>query len=199
MLRLAAPTDRTWTARALAGLDEVLLDHAHCEKKAASTALALCFRYPDRPGLPEALSPLAREELAHFEQMLGVLAARGVPFGRQIPSPYAGALMRAIGPDEPGRLCDTLLAMALIEARSCERMGLLADALAADGRRAPDGAALAAVYRGLLAAEARHHQAYVDLAVRLCGAGLVEARLPAIAAHEAGVLAASPPMPRLHA
>jgi tRNA-(ms[2]io[6]A)-hydroxylase len=193
MLRLAAPTAPAWVPRALAGLDEVLLDHAHCEKKAASTALSLCFRYPDRPGLAETLSPLAREELAHFEQMLAVLAARGIPFGRQIPSPYAGRLMQGIGTDEPGRLCDTLLAMALIEARSCERMGLLADALEARG------ATLAAVYRGLLAAEARHHQAYVDLAVRLCGAGVVEARLPAVAAHEAAVLAGSPPMARLHA
>lgn len=191
MLRLAAPTDPGWVARALAGLDDVLLDHAHCEKKAASTALALCFRYPDRPGLPEALSPLAREELAHFEQMLGVLRARGVAFAKQIPSPYAGALMRAIGPDEPARLCDTLLAMALIEARSCERMGLLADALA--------DPSLAAVYRGLLAAEARHHQAYVDLAVALVGRTMVEERLPILARHEAAVLAASPPMPRLHA
>jgi tRNA-(ms[2]io[6]A)-hydroxylase len=198
MLRLAAPTDPSWVARALAGLDEVLLDHAHCEKKAASTALSLCFRYPDRPGLAETLSPLAREELAHFEQMLAVLAARGIPFGRQIPSPYAGALMQAIGPDEPGRLCDTLLAMGLIEARSCERMGLLADALESRARQ-PDDATLAAVYRGLLAAEARHHQAYVDLAARLCGAALVESRLPTIAAHEAAVLAASPAMPRLHA
>jgi len=190
MLRLAAPTDPRWVARALAGLDEVLLDHAHCEKKAASTALALCFRYPDRRGLAETLSPLAREELVHFERMLGVLAARGIPFGRQIPSPYAGALMQAVSRDEPARLCDSLLAMALIEARSCERMGLLAAAV---------DPPLAAVYRGLLAAEARHHRAYVDLAAALAGRALVEARLPALAAREAAVLAGSPPMARLHA
>ena len=190
MLSLVSATDPVWVARALAGLDEILLDHAHCEKKAASTALSLVFKYPEQGGLPEALSRLAREELAHFEEVLGHLRARGIPFRRQVPSPYAAELMRAVRPAEPARLLDTLLCMALVEARSCERMKLLADALA--------DPALAALYRGLLASEARHHQAYVDLAARFFPDIEVRARLRDLAAHEAAVLAAAPALPRLH-
>ena len=191
MLNLAAPTDPAWLPRALAHLDEVLVDHAHCEKKAASTAMSLVFKYPAEPGLPGALSALAREELLHFETVLGALARRGIPFRHQVPSPYAAALMKAVRPREPDRLVDTLLCMALIEARSCERMRLLASALADDE--------LGALYRGLLASEARHHQTYVDLASAAGDAGAVRDRLHALAAHEAAVLAAAPPVARLHA
>jgi tRNA-(ms[2]io[6]A)-hydroxylase len=192
VLNLAAPTDPGWLPRALARLDEVLLDHAHCEKKAASTAMSLLFKYPGEPGLPATLSALAREELGHFETVLATLARRGIPFRHQVPSPYAAALMKAVRIREPERLVDTLLCMALIEARSCERMGLLADAV-------PD-AALAALYRGLLASEARHHRTYLDLARGVAGGDdTVRARFRALAAHEAAVLAAAPPVARLHA
>ena len=87
VLNLAAPTDPGWLPRALADLDEVLLDHAHAEKKAASTALTLVFRYPERAELARPLSELAREELGHFEQVLAHLERRGVAYGRQRPSP----------------------------------------------------------------------------------------------------------------
>jgi tRNA-(ms[2]io[6]A)-hydroxylase len=190
MLLLASATDPAWVERALASLDVVLLDHAHCEKKAASTAVNLIFRYQDRPQLMRPLSELAREELAHFEEVLDVLARRGVAFGRLDPSPYASELMKVVRDREPKRLLDTLLCCALIEARSCERMTLLAPRLPED---------LAKLYRGLLAAEARHHQAYVDLA-RACGFpdAEVRARLAEIAAHEAAVVARAPAEPRLH-
>jgi tRNA-(ms[2]io[6]A)-hydroxylase len=190
MLNLAAPSDPRWLARARAGMDEVLLDHAHCEKKAASTALSLVFRYPERPGLAAALAALAREELGHFEQVLGCLAARGVPFRHQVPSPYAAGLMKAVRVAEPARLVDTLLCMALIEARSCERLGLLADAL--------DDTALAALYRGLVASEARHHETYVRLAAGVAPDTDVRARFRELARPEAAVLAAAPPLARLH-
>jgi len=191
VLNLAAPTGSAWLPRALAHVDEILLDHAHCEKKAASTALSLVFKYPAEPGLAPALSALAREELVHFETVLAALARRGIPFRHQVPSPYAAALMKAVRRAEPGRLVDTLLCMALIEARSCERMRLLADALA--------DAELAGLYRALLASEARHHRTYVELATRIADAGAAHARLGALAAHEAAVLAAAPGVPRLHA
>lgn len=194
MLNLAAPTSPGWAKRALDHVDAVLLDHAHCERKAAGTAVNLLFRYPEHGFLQEPLSRLAREELAHFEQALRRLAERGIPFGRQRPSPYAGKLKQNVRNGEPARLVDTLLVCALIEARSCERFGLLADAAEAGGREA----ALGAWYRGLLAAEARHHAVYVDLAARLVPRRDVEARLAELALAEAAILAEPPPFPRLH-
>ncbi len=191
MLNLAQATDPGWVQRALADLDEVLIDHAHCEKKAASTAVSLLFRYPERHELLEPLSQLAREELEHFELMLGHLDRLGIRFYRQLPSPYAGELMKAIRPNEPERAVDTLLCLSLIEARSCERMKLLADAL--------EEPSLRELYASLLASEARHHQTYVDLARAIEPDVDVRGRLRELAQHEASVIAASPEMPRMHA
>jgi len=189
VLHLAATTDPGWVPRALASLDEVLIDHAHCEKKAASTAVSLLFRYPESHERSVALSQLAREELEHYEQVLALLEGRGVSFRRQRPSPYAGALLAAVRSAEPERMIDTFLCLALIEARSCERMQLLADVV-------PD-ARLAEFYHGLLASEARHHHAYVTLAADAAGTD-VRARLAELAEHEAVVLHAMPPWPRMH-
>ena len=190
MLGLAAPSSPAWLARALAHLDQVLVDHAHCEKKAASTAVSLLFRYPDRISMLPVLSALAREELAHFEQVLALLARRGVAYGRLTPSPYATDLLAAVRSQEPARLADTLLCLSLIEARSCERMRLLAENVA--------DAELATFYRGLLASEARHHQSYVTLAATVLPEADVRARLAELAAHEAAVIAAAPQLPRMH-
>jgi tRNA-(ms[2]io[6]A)-hydroxylase len=190
MLGLAAPSSPEWLARALAHLDEVLIDHAHCEKKAASTAVSLLFRYPDRTAMLPVLSALAREELMHFELVLELLACRGVPYGRLTPSPYATELLTAVRPDEPARLLDTLLCLSLIEARSCERMKLLAEGVADDDLRA--------FYRSLLASEARHHQQYVDLALGVAAEAQVRARLRELAVHEAAVLDAAPALARMH-
>lgn len=194
MLHLAEPTAEGWAPWAAEHMDDVLLDHAHCEKKAASTAMNLIFRYQDKRPLMEPLSRLAREELAHFELVLEHLDRRGVEFGRQEPSPYAAALMKVVRRDEPLRLLDTLLCCAMIEARSCERMQLLAGALA---EREPD---LSKLYSGLLASEARHHASYLDLIRSL---GLVDeeglrARLDEVARHEALVIAGAPMQARMH-
>ena len=191
-LHLASTTDPDWTRRAVAAADTVLLDHAHCEKKAASTALSLVFRYADRDGLAGPLSALAREELAHFELVLDALRRRGLRFRRLPPSPYAARLGEAVRTFEPARLLDTMIVCALIEARSCERMGLLAEAL-------PD-AGLRDLYAGLLESEARHHASYLDLARDAGGfrEAEIRERLDALAAHEAAVLAAMPREPRMH-
>ena len=180
MLSLAEPTPRDWAERAAAAINEILLDHAHCEKKAAGNALTLLFQYPERAALQAPLAALAREELAHFEAMLGVLAARGIAFRRQRASAYAGRLRSAVSAREPERLLDTLLCSALIEARSCERLGLLADAL-------PDPE-LARFYASLRTAEARHHGLYVELACEVAPRTAVAARLAELAAHEAAIL-----------
>jgi len=191
MLNLASSTDPGWVTRALDHLDEVLIDHAHCEKKAASTAVSLLFRYPEHGSLLHPLTELAREELLHFEILLTRLADRGVEFRRQAPSPYASELMKAIRQGEPARAIDTFLCLALIEARSCERMKILGGAV--------EDAPLRELYTSLLASEARHHQAYVDLALLFGSAAEVRSRLEELARHEAAVLAEVPPMPRMHA
>ncbi len=190
MLHLASETRSDWIDEVRADIDTVLLDHAHCEKKAASTAMNLIFRYADKTVLLRPLSELAREELEHFELMLGVLEARGVAFDRLRPSPYAGRLLKAVRPDEPERLLDTLLCCSLIEARSCERMKILGDEL--------DDPELAALYRSLLASEARHHTLYTDLAAALYGRETVKPRLAELALHEAQVLEEKSFMTRMH-
>jgi tRNA-(ms[2]io[6]A)-hydroxylase len=192
MLRLATATDPSWVQHALDHLDELLLDHAHLEKKAAGTAVTLLFRYPERRVLQEPLSRLAREELVHFEQVLAQLDRRRVAFRPLRPGPYAGRLHAAIRGTEPGRLLDTLLVAALIEARSCERLGLLTAALPAVD------STLAALYRGLLEAEARHHGEYVRLALALFPEPEVRTRLPVLAHREAESLAGGAPAPRMH-
>lgn len=190
MLHLASETDRGWVGRVSADLPTLLLDHAHCEKKAASTSINLIFRYQIFPELMTPLSALAREELEHFELVIGVMGARGLAFGPLAPSPYAEGLYRAVRREEPHRLLDTLLVCSLIEARSCERMKLLAEGLAD-----PE---LAELYRGLLASEARHHTTYTRLGADRFGADVVEERLRELADHEARVVADMPCEVRMH-
>jgi tRNA-(ms[2]io[6]A)-hydroxylase len=192
MRLIASRTAPGWADHALARLDELLVDHAHLERKAAGTAVRLLFQYPDRPELQAPLAALAREELAHFEEVLAHLARRGVPFGRQQPSPYAGRLRAAARSRDPERLVDTLLFCALIEARSCERLGLLAEVLQ------PVDAQLARFYAGLEHAEARHQNVYVALAKTVAGREAVRARLAQLALHEAEVVAGLPRAARLH-
>ena len=191
MLKLRVATAPAWGGWAAAHAGEMLLDHAHCEKKAAGAAVNLLFRYPDRPALQEPLSRLAREELSHFEEVLRALGERGIAFERQRPSPYGGLLHGQVRQSEPERALDLLLVCAVIEARSCERLGLIAEAV--------DDPGLATLYRGLLAAEARHHRIYTDLARTVADDAVVRARLDELLGVEAEALAAAPGLPRLHA
>jgi tRNA-(ms[2]io[6]A)-hydroxylase len=172
---LTAPTPRAWVEDALAHLSELLQDHANCEKKAASTALALMFAYPEDRALGAALSRLAREELRHFEQVTRVMTALGVPYARQRPGRYAQGLRGAVRSSDPGRKLDLLLTSALIEARSAERFGLLAPRL-----RAP----LARLYAELAGTEARHFTLYLGFAHETAQQGW-RSRLAALAVHEA--------------
>lgn len=191
MLNLAEDSNPEWVERAVRDLDEVLLDHTHCEKKAAGGALRLLFSYPNHVFLQAPLVDLAKEELTHFQQLLGLLEERGVAFERQKPSPYAGKLHAIIRSKDPHRLTDLLLVCALIEARSCERMKLLSEA--------PIDASLQVFYKTLLASEARHHQVYVDLACQVETPDRVRARLAQLASREAQILAEAGPDTRLHA
>ena len=171
-------------------MDEVLLDHCHLEKKAASTALNFIFRYPEQPQLMQPLSELAREELEHFELVLETLNRNGMGYGRIRPSSYAGKLLSVVREREPERLLDGLLCCAFIEARSCERMKLLSEFL-------PEGE-LADLYASLLASEARHHRLYLDLAETVTCRSVVRDRCAEVGRHEAGVARGLPRTPRLH-
>ena len=172
---LRAATPSAWVDDALRHLPELLQDHANCEKKAASTALALMFAYPEDRALAAALSRLAREELRHFEQVARAMTALGVPYARQRPGRYAQRLRGAVRTSDPGRKLDLLLTGALIEARSAERFGLLAPRLAPP---------LARLYADLAGAEARHYTLYVGFA-RDAAPQEWTARLAALALHEA--------------
>jgi tRNA 2-(methylsulfanyl)-N6-isopentenyladenosine37 hydroxylase len=152
---LAAATPGAWVDAAVSNWTDVLVDHANCEKKAASTALALIFAYPEDVRLAVALSRLAREELRHFEQVQRAMTALNVPFQRQRPGRYGAGLRAHVRTSEQGRKLDLLLTGALIEARSCERFRLLAPRL-----HAP----LGTLYETLSHSEARHFELYVDFA-----------------------------------
>jgi tRNA 2-(methylsulfanyl)-N6-isopentenyladenosine37 hydroxylase len=192
MLNLGKETDSRWAAGVVTHLDELLLEHAHLERKAASAALQFMFRYSQHAFLQRPLSELAREELRHFEAVLQVLARRGIAFVPQKPSPYAGRLSAIVRPREPEQLLDRFLCAAVIEARSCERMKILARALVGSD------AELAKFYDGLARSEARHYAVYIEFARRLFDAAEVATRLTEITEHEARILADAPDGPRMH-
>jgi tRNA 2-(methylsulfanyl)-N6-isopentenyladenosine37 hydroxylase len=178
---LRTPTPQAWVDDAVANWPQLLVDHANCEKKAASTALALMFAYPEDQALVLALSRLAREELRHYEQVVRAMAAAGVPFARQRPGRYAQELRALLSTSEPARKLDLLLCGALIEARSAERFALLAPRLPSP---------LASLYESLAVSEARHFELYLGFA-QASEPAQWRRRLSALAGHEAH-LATSP-------
>ena len=169
MLCLVKATSPRWVEVALDRLDDLLIDHAHCEIKAATNALSLASRATDG-AMAEQLAALAEEEVRHFRQVLEELGRRGLRLGMPPADTYAGELRAIAHRTRPGgrsqreTLLDRLLIGALIEARSCERFRLLADALTARGEPT-----LAAFYDDLFASEARHYRVLYDLAVTAAG------------------------------
>ncbi len=188
---LSTETPEEWLAEAGERLPELLLDHANCELKAASTALAFLYRYPDRPALVQRMSRLAREELRHFEQVRAIMEEMDIPFERLSASRYAGRLRDAVRPQEPYKLLDLLLIGALIEARSCERFAKIAP-------RLPEK--LGRFYSGLLASEARHFEHYVAFARSECGVDVagIDARLDELKVIEAALILEPDPDFRFH-
>lgn len=183
MLGLLAATDERWADAALADLDAVLRDHAHCEMKAASHAMSLAARHPDDLVLVRKLVAVAQEELAHFDRVLAILVARGIPLGTPPVDEYAAALRTRVAklPRAEGALVDRLLVCALIEARSCERFKLLCDRLG-------ESHELHAFYKELFVAEARHFREFVELAAGASSEPAATARLRRIAAIEAEIV-----------
>jgi tRNA-(ms[2]io[6]A)-hydroxylase len=187
---LKQPTSLAWVELAIANLDTVLLDHSHCERKAAGVALNLMFRYPSNTQLVRQLTAIAREELEHFEQVNQWLERRGVPLAALSSPPYGGAMKAQVRPQEPQRLLDSLLMAGLIEARSHERLGLLA-------MHCPEPE-LAEFYHSLMASEARHYGIYWVLADTYFERSVVTQRLEELAVVESQVLEVLHPEPRMH-
>jgi len=162
---LACATPERWLENALANPSIMLIDHAHCEKKAAMTALNLINHYPYDHELVQKMSKLAREELRHLEQVLKFIRQRGLTFVNMNASRYASGLREHVRKLDPDRLADLLIIGAFIEARSCERFAALAPHLEKD---------LSEFYSSLLKSESRHYQDYLKLAAKYAGAGMQE-------------------------
>ncbi|MDX1964673.1 MAG: tRNA-(ms[2]io[6]A)-hydroxylase, partial [Pirellulales bacterium] len=177
MLNLTSPTAIRWWDQVRGHIPTLLVDHAHCEKKAAGVAMNLLFAYVDRVPVCRELADIVREELEHFEMVLELLARRGIPFRKLPPSGYGAKLHTLIRKIEPHRAIDRLLVAGLIEARSCERFDLL--------RHWVEDVELATFYGGLFESEARHHTTYVRLAKHFAPEETVQARLRELSAAEA--------------
>ena len=183
-------TSEDWIDFTISNPIEILLDHAHCERKAAGVALQLMFRYVTEPGLSEVLSPLAREELEHFERVLSILNARGKKLQKLASPPYGATLAKNICKDEPLRMLDSFLVAGLIEARSHERMKLLSI-------HSPD-IELRNLYADLLKSEARHFGIYWKLADERFERNLLTSRLEELAKVESDALLEMHHQPRMH-
>jgi tRNA 2-(methylsulfanyl)-N6-isopentenyladenosine37 hydroxylase len=190
MLSLQSASDARWLAQVDAHLDEILIDHAHCEKKAAGVAMNLLFSYVDHVPLARAMTEIVNEELAHFHLVLDLLERRGIRFRKLSPSSYGQRLHAVVRKEEPARAVDRLLVAGLIEARSCERFAVLRDHV--------DDAELREFYGSLFESEARHHATYVRLACEVAPEETVRERLHWLAAEEAAIIAQGDPVARMH-
>ncbi|MFO0913231.1 MAG: tRNA-(ms[2]io[6]A)-hydroxylase [Pirellulales bacterium] len=190
MLHLHSASAERWLGQVDRYLDQILIDHAHCEKKAAGTAMNLIFQYVEKDELCRELKGIVIEELEHFELVLDLLARRGIPFGRLVPSSYGRRLNELVRKNEPGRAVDRLLVAGLIEARSCERFDLL--------RRHVSDRELADFYDSLFESEARHHATYVRLAKLFADESIVHQRLEELAGLEAAIIEQGDDLPRMH-
>lgn len=190
MLRLRADTSPEWVRTVLADFNSFLIDHAACERKASATALAFVVRYPDRRAIIDPLIDLAREELAHFHECFKLIDARGLELGGDAPDPYVNALLAEVRSGGDARFLDRLLVSGIIEARGCERFGLVGEAL-------PEGE-LKRFYEGLAWAEARHHGLFVRLARPYFDDATIEARLSTLLDVEADVVRRLALRPAVH-
>lgn len=190
MLHLKSVSSERWLRQVDENLDDVLIDHAHCEKKAAACALQLLNDYITDRALCDAMSEIVNEELDHFGQVLDLLEKRGVKFRVIQPSSYGKRLHALIRREEPGRAIDRLLVAGLIEARSCERFSLLREHI--------QERELAEFYGSLFESEARHHSAYVRIARRFGSDEEVRARLDELAAEESRIIEEGDRFARMH-
>ena len=192
MLHLQSESTSRWLRQVDGNLDEVLIDHAHCERKAASTAMNLINAYTEHRGLCREMTRIVDEELEHFEMVLQLLDRRGIRFRRLASGPYGRELNRLIATAEPQRAVDRLLVASLIEARSCERFRLLSRHMRDRDKE------LADFYAGLFESEARHHTTYVQLAESFADRETVRVRLDQLSAKESAIITNGSELPRMH-
>ena len=190
MMNLKSISPTRWLKQVETHLDELLIDHAHCERKAAGNAMNLIFAYVSNEELCREMAVIVNEELKHFHMVRELLKERAIPLRRNKPTQYGRKLNALVRKSEPGRAIDRLLVAALIEARSCERFGLLRENLK-DER-------LAEFYHSLFESEARHHSTYVRLAKMYGTEDAVSQRLHALAAEEAKIIETGHALPRMH-
>ena len=190
MLGLKSDTSDRWLQQVDEDLDLILIDHAHCEKKAAATAMKLIVAYVENEPLCREMTTIVNEELEHFHLVLDVLRTRNIPFRRMKPSSYGGRLHDLVDKQEPQRAVDRLLVAGLIEARSCERFSRLRDHV--------KDIDLAKFYGSLYATEARHHSSYLRLAKHFSSESLVLERLEELAQAEAGIISQGDDYARMH-
>lgn len=190
MLSLKSSSQARWLQQVDSNLEEVLIDHAHCEHKAAATALSILGSYIENKPLCEEMTLIVNEELEHFHMVLAMLEKRNMRFRKLRPGNYGKALRVLVRPNEPHRAVDRLLISGLIEARSCERFSLLA-------KHVKD-AELAEFYASLFESEARHHTTYVRLAKEFMPEAIVKQRLSELSAAEADIIDKGHPLPRMH-
>jgi tRNA-(ms[2]io[6]A)-hydroxylase len=192
MLSLKSTSAERWLEQVDRNLDEILIDHAHCEKKAASCALNLIFAYVENRDLCQEMTEIVNEELEHFHLVLDLLDRRQIRFRRLKPSNYGPQLNELVQKGEPARAIDKLLIAGLIEARSCERFDLLRRHMAV---RDPE---LAEFYHSLFESEARHHSTYVRLARQFGPEQMVKERLHELSEIESEIIARGDILPRMH-
>ncbi len=190
---LLSSTHPRWFDASVADLPALLSDHLHCERKAAENALSLVRRYPHRGASVDKLARLAHEETSHVVQVGALMARRGWTPRTDTPNRYARGLLAEVRGREPGRLFDALLVAAFIEARSHERLGLLAHGFARIG-----DVELADFYSALATAEERHAEIFIELAQPLLPAADGDARIAELARRETEILAALPHASRIH-
>ena len=190
MLHLESTSSERWLAQVRENLEEVLIDHAHCEQKAASTAMHLMFEYVEYPEIRSEMSEIIAEELEHFHMVIALLERRDIRFRKLKPGTYGRLLMENARRQEPYKAVDRLLLASLIEARSCERFVLLRDHL--------EDTELSSFYGDLYESEARHHATYVQMAELFLPAAEVRERLKELAVIEARVIEDGCELPRVH-
>lgn len=190
MLCLQCESNPGWIHVANAHPIAILIDHAHCEKKAAAFALAMINRYPERTRLVKEMVDLAKEEIEHFDLVLRELEVRNAVLTHDAGNRYAQLLHEHIRKTEPHRLLDSLIVGAFIEARSCERFSILAEhALTED---------LRVLYKSLLASEAGHYRAYTDIAREYFPVDDVKRRIQEFGAIEADIIRSMTDQPTMH-